>query len=108
RPARRLGLYPRRREALWLKLPRMLPMTWELIWMLVILKIPVVYLCLVVWWAIRSEPKPAEPAVLRAPVDPEPHPGWRARVGPRRPAAGPHGAPSRRPGRKAARAAVER
>ena len=28
---------------------------WELIFMLVILKIPVVYLCAVVWWAIRAE-----------------------------------------------------
>ena len=33
--------------------------------MLVILKIPVVYLCLVVWWAIRSEPRPPEPAMRR-------------------------------------------
>ena len=33
--------------------------------MLVILKIPVVYLCLVVWWAIRAEPRPLEPASRR-------------------------------------------
>jgi len=84
-------------------------MTWELIWMLVILKIPVIYLCLVVWWAIRSEPKPVEPAVLKVPVDPEPHPGWRPpRGGPRRRPGGPHGGPLRRPGRKVARAEVER
>ena len=84
-------------------------MTWELIWMLVILKIPVIYLCLVVWWAIRSEPKPVEPAVLKAPVDPEPRPGWRPpRVGPRRLAGGPHGVPSRRARRQTARAEVER
>jgi hypothetical protein len=79
-------------------------MTWELIWMLVILKIPVIYLCLVVWWAIRSEPKPAEPAVVKASVDPEPRPGRHlSRVGPRRLSGGPHGARSARPGRKAAR-----
>ena len=30
--------------------------------MLVILKIPVVYLCAVVWWAIRAEPRPLEGA----------------------------------------------
>ena len=30
--------------------------------MLVILKIPVVYLCAVVWWAIRAEPLPLEGA----------------------------------------------
>ena len=86
-------------------------MTWELIWMLVILKIPVIYLCLVVWWAIRSEPKPLEPALLPAPIDPEPRPGWRpARGGThsRRLDRGPHGSPSRRPGRKVARAGVHR
>ena len=30
---------------------------WELVFMLVILKIPVVYLCAVVWYAIRAEPE---------------------------------------------------
>jgi hypothetical protein len=30
--------------------------------MLVVLKIPVVYLCAVVWWAIRAEPRPLEGA----------------------------------------------
>jgi len=29
---------------------------WEALFMLVVLKIPVVYLAAVVWWAIRSEP----------------------------------------------------
>ncbi|MBA2642884.1 MAG: hypothetical protein H0U82_08160 [Actinobacteria bacterium] len=29
---------------------------WEGIFMLLVLKIPVVYLALVVWWAIRAEP----------------------------------------------------
>jgi hypothetical protein len=84
-------------------------MTWELIWMLVILKIPVVYLCLVVWWAIRSEPKPLEPAVARVPVEPEPRPGWRfSRPVPGRRRRGPHGSPSRRYGRKVARAEPSR
>jgi hypothetical protein len=32
--------------------------------MLVVLKIPLVYLCAVVWWAIRAEPRPEEPAAL--------------------------------------------
>jgi hypothetical protein len=36
----------------------------EAIFLLVLLKIPVVYLCLVVWWAIRAEPQPPEPEVL--------------------------------------------
>jgi hypothetical protein len=37
---------------------------WELLFMLLILKIPVVYLALVVWYAIRAEPEPASPARL--------------------------------------------
>ena len=31
--------------------------------MLVLLKIPLVYLCMVVWWAIRAEPRDEEPTV---------------------------------------------
>lgn len=29
--------------------------------MLVLLKIPIVYLCMVVWWAIRAEPRDEHP-----------------------------------------------
>ena len=47
-------------------------MLWEVVFMLVILKIPVVYLCLVVWWAIRAEPRPLAGAGRLAPVDPAP------------------------------------
>lgn len=39
-------------------------MTWPIIFLLVVLKIPVAYLCAVVWWAIRAEPRPEEPAAL--------------------------------------------
>ena len=39
-----------------------LSVIWELVFMLVILKIPVVYLCWVVWWAVRAEPEPLEGA----------------------------------------------
>jgi hypothetical protein len=58
----------------------------EVIFMLVILKIPVIYLCAVVWWAVRAEPRPPEAAVNPARLpEPEPCP-WRGRVrGPRRP-----------------------
>jgi len=35
----------------------------EAIFLLVLLKIPIVYLCIVVWWAIRAEPHPPEPEV---------------------------------------------
>jgi hypothetical protein len=77
--------------------------------MLVILKIPVVYLCLVVWWAIRAEPKPLEPAVTTARIEPEPPPGWRfSRERPRRPGRGPHGTPARGYRRKVAGPEVRR
>ena len=33
---------------------------WEAIFMLVVLKIPIVYLCAVVLWAIRAEPRSDE------------------------------------------------
>jgi hypothetical protein len=81
-------------------------MVWETVFLLVILKIPLVYLCLVVWWAIRAEPappEPIEPAHATDPLEPEPRPGWRRRRGagtpPRPPRRGPHGTP-RRPYRR--------
>ena len=88
---------------------------WEAVFMLVVLKIPIVYLCLVVWWAIRAEPRPLEGAQVVA-VVPEPDAGprpsfWRRRVWPRRLRPGPHGSPVRRPARAAvyqARARAER
>lgn len=74
-------------------------MVWEIVFMLLILKIPVVYLCVIVWYAIREEPRPEEPVAVAA-VDDTPQPGggprWaRSRVSRR---FGPAG-PSRRPGR---------
>jgi hypothetical protein len=67
---------------------------WELIWLMVIMKIPILYLCWVVYWAIKSEPRPEQPAALvTASDDSDPLP-WRPRhIRPRRP--GPHGRPSR-------------
>ena len=47
--------------------------------MLVILKIPVIYLCAVVWWAIRAEPRPVEGAGTVASLGPGPECDWRAR-----------------------------
>ena len=49
--------------------------------MLVILKIPVVYLCAVVWWAIRAEPQPLEEAGRLAPLPAGPDCDWRLRYG---------------------------
>jgi hypothetical protein len=66
---------------------------WELIWLMVIMKIPILYLCWVVYWAIKSEPRPEQPASLVAiPDDADPTP-WRPRRRPRRP--GPHARPTR-------------
>ncbi|HEV8248748.1 MAG TPA: hypothetical protein VGQ15_02130 [Gaiellaceae bacterium] len=69
----------------------------EVIFMLVILKIPVVYLCLVVWWAVRAEPRPPEPALSPARL-PELQPCPWSRRGRARPRPSPcRGAGSRRP-----------
>lgn len=84
-------------------------MTWELIWMLVILKIPVIYLCLVVRWAVRARPAPLEPALQRVPVEIDPRPGWRFLDMRARPSKrGPHGAPGRGYRRQVARVRAER
>ena len=70
-------------------------MVWEFVFMMVILKIPIVYLGLVVYWAVKAEPDPPEPALLPASVrEPEPRPPWRP-LRPRRPRSGPHGSPVR-------------
>src|SRR5207249_12250782 len=67
---------------------------WELIFMMLILKIPIVYLCLVVYWAVKAEPRPPEPALLPAlPQTPPDRPqAWVARRRPPRrpPRGGPH------------------
>ena len=34
-------------------------MTWGFIWMVVVLKIPIVALLWLVWWAVRAEPETA-------------------------------------------------
>ena len=37
---------------------------WELVFMMFVLKLPIVYLVGVVWYAIRATPEPYEPAAL--------------------------------------------
>ena len=64
-------------------------MAWEIIFMLVILKIPIVYIAVVLWWAIKSEPEPGDPAGVTV-VSNTPAPGTPPRS--RRPR-------GRRPGR---------
>ena len=62
-------------------------MAWEIVFMLLILKIPVVYLCVVVWWAIRAEPLPPEPLGVPMVSDTPPQGGspWHRRGDRRRP-----------------------
>jgi hypothetical protein len=61
---------------------------WEVIFMLLILKIPLAYVCWVVWWAIKAEPEVgAEDEVLSYWKPWQRPPGSRPRRG------GPHGAP---------------
>ena len=64
---------------------------WELIFMMLVLKLPILYLIGVVWWAVRSSPDPFAPAELvRATGDDPPHSPaepctWRVRRRPIRP-----------------------
>ncbi len=59
---------------------------WELVFMMLVLKLPLVYLGLVCWWAIRAEPKPLEPVLLPVePAEPTGPAGWRRASRPRRP-----------------------
>jgi hypothetical protein len=63
----------------------------EIVFLMLVLKLPILYLVGVVWWAVRAEPPPPEPATLvpatdRPPPRPKPDPR------PRRPRrGGPHG-----------------
>ena len=69
-------------------------MLWEAVFLLLVLKIPLVYMCLVVWWAIRAEPRDEQPAAVPAVTDTPsspPSPGAPVTTGPRTP----HG-PTRR------------
>jgi hypothetical protein len=75
----------------------------EIVFMMVILKIPVVYLGLVVYWAVRAEPRPPEPALLPA-VLPAPESGPSGSFRPRRRSStrrGPRGGPVRTYARRA-------
>lgn len=65
---------------------------WEAIFMLVVLKIPVIYLAVVVWWAVRADPdvQPAggEDVGVLAPLVPCGWHDWK-RNRPHRPRRGP-------------------
>ncbi|MDQ4082180.1 MAG: hypothetical protein M3123_04740 [Actinomycetota bacterium] len=73
-------------------------MLWFTLWFMVILKIPILYLLYVIWWAVKDPPATeAGPAADAAPEDGLPPGPWRhrRRFRPRR--RGPHGSPERRP-----------
>jgi hypothetical protein len=85
---------------------------WELVFLMVILKAPILYLCAVVYYAIKAEPKPEEGAAVTARIGPDgPETGFR-RLHPRRFRPRPHGGPARTfprtPRTAAARAEAER
>jgi hypothetical protein len=78
---------------------------WEAIFMLVVLKIPMVYLAIVVWWAIHAEPvagDEGEPVATLVPLTPCGWEDWRRRRPsawrPLRPRPAPRGAQRRRAG----------
>jgi hypothetical protein len=80
---------------------------------MVVMKIPIAYLCFVVWWAIKADPRPlegaAQPAVLGPDLPPRsPQRYRRRRPRPRPRLSGPHGAPVRTPGPRAAVARAPR
>ena len=75
----------------------------ELLFMMLILKLPILYLAGVCYWAIKAEPKPLEGA--RAPARLEPGPDRPRSRSPRRPSS--RGGPDRRDAR-AARASLSR
>jgi hypothetical protein len=67
---------------------------WEFVFLMFVLKIPIVYLCLVVYWAIKAEPRPPEPARQLVADDLEPRP-WAPRPRRRGPRRGPERSPVR-------------
>ena len=72
---------------------------WEFVFMMFVLKIPLVYLCLVVRWAIRAEPEPGGGLAGQAGGDwGGPGGGWRSgfrRAGRLAPRGGPVRTPPR-------------
>ena len=82
---------------------------WEIVFLMVILKIPIIYLCWVVWWAIKAEPRPEEGASVTAVLGGNGGPGgMRRRRTSRRLRPGPRGGPARTYARSARAAATAR
>jgi len=73
---------------------------WEIIFMVLVLKIPLIYVCWVVWWAIKAEPVIGSEGEPTHAVNWKP---WRPTDGPRPRRGGPHGGRLRRTAREARR-----
>jgi hypothetical protein len=71
----------------------------EILFMMVVLKLPILYLAAVIYWAVKAEPRPYEGALLPVAGDSRPQPPRRPERRPRR--GGPHGSPTRREARYA-------
>jgi hypothetical protein len=78
-------------------------MEWTMFFMFVALKVPLLALCLLVWWAIRQVDDPAEDTGGDGGARRRPHP-----LGPlpRLPRRGPHGDPAPQPPPRVRKAAV--
>lgn len=64
---------------------------WEVLFILLVLKIPVAYVGWIIWWAIKAEPElGAEGEPFSSPFKP-----WRHPSGSRPSRNGPHGTPAR-------------
>jgi hypothetical protein len=76
-------------------------MLWFTLWFMVILKIPILYLAWVIWWAVKDPPE-AYAGPAGSELGSGGGPGWRPalhRDRVRRPRGGPHGSPRRRAAR---------
>ena len=71
----------------------------EILFMMVVLKLPILYLAAVVYWAVKAEPRPYEGALLPV-AEERPPPAPSRRPGPRPRRGGPHGSPTRREPRR--------
>ena len=67
-------------------------MTWGFVWLMLALKIPLVGLIYIVWWAIKQEPDEARPSDDDGGIKRQPQ--HRPRPFPHRPRRGPHGDPA--------------
>lgn len=71
-------------------------MSWPIIFLLVVLKIPIAWVAWVVWRAIKDVPEPLDGVLGEGGIDRDQGPGWsRRRFRPNPFRRGPHGAPSR-------------